>query len=92
MSEKFKKRYDDPTLEFFYELLPDAQTHFKKVLKYLEKCLIEKNKESWFIGIKAMQSVANDMCFDGFNEINEPNKKNFAKIEEKINEIINLQR
>ena len=93
MSEKFKQKYNDPKLKFFYKLLPEAKNFFKNVLGYLEKSLKEENKNSWFTGVMAIQSVAKDMCFDGFKDLkmNEPNEKDFKEIERIIEEILLLE-
>ena len=93
--EKFKRIYHDPKLKFFYKLLPQAKKHFKSVLKYLEKSITENDKNTWFGTVIAMQSVAEDMCFDRLKgyivEMNEPNRKNFKEIERMIGEILLLK-
>ena len=93
--ERFKKTYDDQNLRFFYKLLPQAKKHFKNVLKYLEKAIQENDKNIWFTGVVAMQSVANDMCFDRLKgyivKMNEPNNENFKEIKQMIEEIFLLE-
>jgi hypothetical protein len=92
--EKFKRIYYDPKLKFFYKLLPEVKNHFKTLLKYLEKSLTENDKNTWFGAVIAMQSVAEDMCFDRLKgyvvKMNEPNRKNFKEIERMIGEILLL--
>ena len=93
--EKFQRKYYDPNLKFFYKLLPEAKNHFKSVLKYLEKSLTENDKNTWFAAVIAMQSVAEDMCFDRLKgyvvKMNEPNRKNFKEIKRMIGEILLLE-
>ena len=93
--EKFKRTYHDPKLKFFYKLLPEVKTHFKNVLKYLEKSLTENDKNAWFSAVIAMQGVAENMCFDRLKgyvvKMNEPNRKNLKEIERMIGEILLLE-
>jgi len=93
--EKFKRTYHDPKLKFFYKLLPQAKKHFKSVLKYLENSIKENNKNTWFSAVVAMQSVAEDMCFDRLKgymiKMNEPNRENFKEIKRMMEEIFLLE-
>ena len=92
--ERFKNKYDDRNLKFFYKLLPEAQNYYKKLLFYLENSIVDNKETTWFSGITGLKSVAEDMCFDKIKGFivnpNKPNQQKFDEIKVMIEEILEL--
>jgi len=92
--DAFMKKYNCGYY-FFHELFPPSLELLQNSILTLDKAIIAGDGTAWHQTIKAIKSVAEDMCFKRITKLKvntqNPNRKDYYVITMEINKIANFQ-